>query len=226
MARKRVLLLLVAAFAIAGASVAVAQASTGGRSHGRDGDYGSGRGTRSATPIKHVVVIFQENVSFDHYFGTYPYAANTDGSPFQARPGTPTVNGLYDQLNAAGQPTGPLLTATPNGTNAEPVRLTIPGSDLPQVHYLRTLADSRALRMACSRRGAWSLVTKPTASGMTVPDSNAHVLNGIQSLLAGVPYVQFASTWHLQRAAERGLEIISEASRSIPEGINTSPRKG
>lgn len=28
------------------------------------------------TPIKHVVVIFQENVSFDHYFATYPYAAN------------------------------------------------------------------------------------------------------------------------------------------------------
>jgi len=24
--------------------------------------------------IKHVVVIFQENVSFDHYFGTYPHA--------------------------------------------------------------------------------------------------------------------------------------------------------
>jgi phospholipase C len=24
------------------------------------------------TPIKHVVVIFQENSSFDHYFGTYP----------------------------------------------------------------------------------------------------------------------------------------------------------
>jgi phospholipase C len=31
------------------------------------------------TPIKHVVVIFQENVSFDHYFGTYPQAANTSG---------------------------------------------------------------------------------------------------------------------------------------------------
>ena len=26
------------------------------------------------TPIKHVVVIFQENISFDHYFGTYPGA--------------------------------------------------------------------------------------------------------------------------------------------------------
>ena len=31
----------------------------------------------TATPIKHLVVIFDENESFDHYFGTYPYAANT-----------------------------------------------------------------------------------------------------------------------------------------------------
>lgn len=44
-----------------------------------------GHGT--ATPIQHVVVIFQENVSFDHYFGTYPHAANTDGNPFHAQPG-------------------------------------------------------------------------------------------------------------------------------------------
>ncbi len=43
----------------------------------------------TATPIKHVVVIFDENVSFDHYFGTYPNATNTDGSTFHAKPGTP-----------------------------------------------------------------------------------------------------------------------------------------
>ncbi len=40
----------------------------------------------SITPIKHLVVIFQENVSFDHYFGTYPNAANPEGAPaFTAR---------------------------------------------------------------------------------------------------------------------------------------------
>ncbi len=33
----------------------------------------------SITPIKHLVVIFQENISFDHYFGTYPVAANPEG---------------------------------------------------------------------------------------------------------------------------------------------------
>lgn len=40
-------------------------------------------GDNTATPIKHVVVIFQENVSFDHYFATYPNAANTPGETQQ-----------------------------------------------------------------------------------------------------------------------------------------------
>jgi phospholipase C len=76
---------------------------------------------RAATPIKHLVVIFQENISFDHYFGTYPYAANTDGSPFHAKRGTPRVNGLYSKITPSG-PVGPLLTANPNLYN--PQRLT------------------------------------------------------------------------------------------------------
>lgn len=33
------------------------------------------------TPIKHLVVIFQENIPFDHYFGTYPHAVNPPGQP-------------------------------------------------------------------------------------------------------------------------------------------------
>jgi phospholipase C len=60
---------------------------------------------QSATPIKHLVILFQENVSFDHYFGTYPNALNPAGEPaFHARPNTPAVNGL-----SAG-----LLTNNPN----------------------------------------------------------------------------------------------------------------
>ena len=58
--------------------------------------------------IKHVVVIFQENVSFDHYFGTYPTALNMPGeSPFTALPGTPAVDGLSQTL----------LTNNPNASN-------------------------------------------------------------------------------------------------------------
>ena len=53
----------------------------------------------ASTPIKHLVVIFQENISFDHYFGTYPNALNPQGeSSFHAVPNTPSVNGLTDTL--------------------------------------------------------------------------------------------------------------------------------
>lgn len=62
----------------------------------------------AATPIKHLVVIFNENISFDHYFGTYPLAANVGTGPaFTALRGTPTVNGL----------SGALLTHNPNAGN-------------------------------------------------------------------------------------------------------------
>ena len=37
-------------------------------------------GSSKGTPIKHLVVLFQENVSFDHYFGIYPNATNPPGS--------------------------------------------------------------------------------------------------------------------------------------------------
>ena len=60
---------------------------------------GGGADEATTTPITHVVVIFDENNSFDHYFGTYPNATNPPGEPaFNAAPGTPTVNGLTPAL--------------------------------------------------------------------------------------------------------------------------------
>ena len=53
----------------------------------------------TTTPIKHLVVIFEENKSFDVYFGTYPFAANPPGEPgFVAAAGTPAVNGFTEAL--------------------------------------------------------------------------------------------------------------------------------
>jgi len=66
----------------------------------------------ASSPIQHVVVIFQENVSFDHYFGTYPKAANFAGeTQFTAAAGTPKSD------NYLGHPD--LLVDNPNGANPQ-----------------------------------------------------------------------------------------------------------
>jgi phospholipase C len=75
----------------------------------RDGYFRHAHDVHTATPIKHLVVIFNENRSFDHYFATYPNAGNPPGEiPFQAKPHTPKVNNL---ANAN------LLVNNPNDTN-------------------------------------------------------------------------------------------------------------
>ena len=85
------------------ALIAVAQVRLSGQ---------KGGGRQSPQRIKHLVVIVQENISFDHYFATYPNAANPPGEPaFNALPGTPSVNGLN----------GGLLTRNPN--SFQPFRL-------------------------------------------------------------------------------------------------------
>jgi phospholipase C len=76
----------------------------------------------TATKIKHIVVVFGENVSFDHYFGTYPTAVNNKGEPpFFAATGTPTPNNLSTPLDPAHSfmpVTGiNLLTANPTAAN-------------------------------------------------------------------------------------------------------------
>ncbi len=70
-------------------------------------------GSETTTPIKHVIVIFQENVSFDHYFATYPFATNPKGeTAFHAKDDTSRTNNLLS---------GGLLDQNPN--SAQPFRL-------------------------------------------------------------------------------------------------------
>jgi phospholipase C len=76
----------------------------------------------TATPIKHLVVLFGENVSFDHYFATYPNATNPPGEPaFAPARGTPAVNNLTTAHLLANNPN---FTNTANGADAaEPFRI-------------------------------------------------------------------------------------------------------
>ena len=76
------------------------------------------------TPIKHLVVIFNENVSFDHYFGTYPNASNVEGEPaFRAAKNTQTdINNLLS--SPALLDNNPNLNPLNNvGTQGNPFRL-------------------------------------------------------------------------------------------------------
>jgi acid phosphatase/phospholipase C len=91
---------------------------------GRDRDHDRHRyphDIHTETPIKHLVIIFNENRSFDHYFATYPNAANPSGSiPFVPKPHTPKVNNL---ANANLLVNNPNLNEA-NGTGAtDPFRL-------------------------------------------------------------------------------------------------------
>ena len=56
-------------FVAAAAGAAAVGAAAIGLSVSSASPGGDGRPPRRHTPIKHVVVIFDENISFDHYFG-------------------------------------------------------------------------------------------------------------------------------------------------------------
>jgi phospholipase C len=123
MARKRTVPLIGLSVLVAAAVVVIAQSATAGGLRSQAQTMQAHR--HPATPIRHVVVIFQENVSFDHYFGTYPNAANTDGQPFTPSRHTPAVDGLAPASSPSLPPSlrhsTNLLTSNPN--SALPQRL-------------------------------------------------------------------------------------------------------
>jgi phospholipase C len=133
---------------------------------------------KAATPIQHVVVIFQENISFDHYFGTYPKAANPAGEPvFTAAAGTPVVNTLATPLdvtkNFAPLTDVNLLTGNPtlsnvgNGANAiNPFRLDRTQAATADQHH-----DYDAEQQAF-HNGAMDIFPKSVGAGNTASPQN------------------------------------------------------
>jgi phospholipase C len=105
-------------FVLPGLSLAITQIGCG---NGSSVPPSPASAPSPAVNIQHIVVIFQENVSFDHYFGTYPNALNLPGeTPFTPLPGTPAVDGLSQSLLAQ----NPNFTNTRNGNGASnPFRL-------------------------------------------------------------------------------------------------------
>jgi phospholipase C len=135
----------------------------------------------TATPIKHVVVIFGENVSFDHYFATYPQASNPVGEPqFTAAAGTPTVNNLSANN---------LITANPNALSTSPntagrtvgtvaiAGLGLPAADLLPFRLDRSQANTSSQNHAYTaeqlayNNGAMDSFPLFTAAGSTIAGS-------------------------------------------------------
>jgi phospholipase C len=146
------------------------------------GSLGSRHDERTATPIKHVVVIFGENVSFDHYFGTYPVAQNNPGEPeFHAAPHTPRANNLVTPLDPTrhfAPVTGvdligdnPNFTNTANGTDAaNPFRLS------PDQAATQDMGHNYKPEQQASNNGAMDLFPKYTGTAGPPPGSPAAAL--------------------------------------------------
>ena len=144
-----------------------------------DGHLDAAQALATATKIKHLVVIFGENISFDHYFGTYPNAQNNTGETgFSALPGTPTVNGLTTPLDPthgfAAVSGVNLLTNNPNFTNA--------ANGTGAVNPFRLAASQAATsdqghnylpEQQASDNGAMDLFPKFTGTAGPPPDAGA-----------------------------------------------------
>jgi phospholipase C len=125
------------------------------------------------TPITHLVVIFQENNSFDHYFATYPNAANPPGEPkFNALPNTPTANGL----NAALLDGGNINSTLPFRLDRSAANLNCDNSNAynnEQAAYDKGLLDQFPQKTSAAAVAAsGGLAACPTGIGMAYYDGN------------------------------------------------------
>jgi phospholipase C len=111
---KTTLLSTVALLAVAAASLGPVIADQNNNNNDKaDKDAAVNPNTlKTKYPIKHLVVIFNENRSFDHYFGTYPNAVNPEGEPL-FEPAKNTQRDINNLLS-----TSTLLDNNPNLNSA------------------------------------------------------------------------------------------------------------
>ena len=111
---------------------------------------------QTTTPIKHVVVLFQENVPFDRYFGVYPHALNPPGEPrFDPRSRHTGRRRADPDTADSGIRTQPPPTGS-TGTQTQSLRVQ------PRLHERSSSAvDKRPAWTASSRRRAITLRLRP-----------------------------------------------------------------
>lgn len=131
----------------------------------------------TATPIRHLVVIFPENVSFDHYFGTYPRATNPKGEPaFHPRTDTP---GDIDNYTAELLHNNPNLNPANGPGASNPFRL-------DRDHALTADQDhSYEPEQMAFDNGAMDLFPESVGRGAPPPDVTAPLAGDDTSLTLG-----------------------------------------
>ena len=119
----------------------------------------------TATPIKHVVVVFGENISFDHYFGTYP-GTNNLLTPLDTTNGFAPLTGV-DLLNH-----NPVAANAANGTGAvNPFLLTGPAQA-----FTNDMGHNYKPEQQASDNGAMDLFPEFTGTAGPPPGSPAAAL--------------------------------------------------
>ncbi len=180
----------------------------------------------TATKIKHLIVIFNENISYDHYFATYPSAQNNPGEiAFAPVPGTPAVNSIatpLDPTHAFAALSGVnLLTSNPTAANtANGTGATNPFRLGPSQAATADQGHNYLPEQEADDNGAMDLFPKYTGTAGPPPDAGA-VASTKGLVMAYYDGNTLSTLWNLaQRYAMNDNSWTTNFGPSTPGAIN------